>query len=497
MGVPPDPDGGTYWEYPAGHPARRFTATGLRDLMIEWMEQEPKRCPPLAAQPNGGPQAPLSADILRAVAHHPGADCLLPLLARLTGRPVALVVRADRRYRSPDPTVRVYRPGTHDWLPAVERHGRIVQLGGEGGSPAPPVHCPRTILVVTRMGATYTALGPRAHPTQYTDPAWVREVLGQAEHEQGGTHEREAQAGGRHPNLLALAGHGRQAQEASDATRRLADQAHLAEGRSSDDDPGRNHPRQEPEEGAGVTDDRPDPGPAARGVPQRERRGHPEPLDRPQGNRGMELDEEGGEPRAQARVRGLDDDSPGSRQEQQVDRRVGTAVPDGSQDRREGPLRPAPRPPTPEPREDIAHSQRCPFLGNRDPLQEQQEAEQQNQCREHLEAELQADLAGVEEYQDEQEDIILDMCRLDRRDRGGRYNEYWLWEQRSTNGRLTGRPVGTRTVRVQQQQQRRRQQRRQQQRQQQESSRTRPGITTRWKRTPQPARLGDKRARAL
>ena len=134
------------------------------------MEEEPGRrhYPPAAARPDGGPQAPLSAIILRTMGYHPGADCLLPLLARLVGRPLALIVRADRRYQSPIPAVRVYRPGTHEWLPAEVQGESIVELGEVNGSPAPFMHDPRMILMVTRMGATYTALSPRRYPTRYT-----------------------------------------------------------------------------------------------------------------------------------------------------------------------------------------------------------------------------------------------------------------------------------------------------------------------------------------
>ena len=284
MGVPPDPAGDTYWDHPAGHTARRFTARGLRELMTRWMEQEPGSYPPAgwvpAARPWEGPQAPLSADILRTVAHHPGADCLLPLLARAAGGPVALIVRADRRYTGPDPEIRVYWPGTHACFPAEESRGRIIQLGGVGDDRSPPTRCPRNIMAITRQGSTYTALGPRAPPTQGIDPAWVREVLtqvvllGHADHDQGGDRGREARAGDHHPDLPVLAGNGQQAREASDAARRLADRAHPAEGHSSDDDPERDHPRQEPEGRTGEAEGRPDPVPAAQGAPQLEQQEH-------------------------------------------------------------------------------------------------------------------------------------------------------------------------------------------------------------------------------
>ena len=168
-GVPPHPDGHIYMVYPAEHPARRFMAAGLRDLMVGWMGEEPERqhYPPEAAQPDGGPQAPLSADILRTRGFHPGADCLLPLLARLVGRPVALIIRVDRRYLSPTPAVRVYRPRMHNWLTAEVQGNMIVEMDEVDGTPAPCTHDPATILMIARMGAPYTALSPRTYPTRY------------------------------------------------------------------------------------------------------------------------------------------------------------------------------------------------------------------------------------------------------------------------------------------------------------------------------------------
>ena len=280
------------------------------------------------------------------------------------------------------------------------------------------------------------------------DPAWEWEVLtqdvppGHAEHGQGADRGREARAGDHHPGLPVLAGNGQQAREASGAARRLADQAYPAGGHSSDDDPERHHPRQEPEGRTGGAEGRPYPDPATQGASSLGQQECLEPLDLPHGVLGMELDEE--EPRTQAHDPARAD-SPGNGQGQQASRQAGAAVPYGSQGRHQAPLGPAPRPPTPEPREDIAHHQGCPFLGNRDPLQVQQEAEQQDQCREYLEAELQADLAGVDRHQDEQEDIIQEMCRLDRMDRegpqgawyrGGRYDEYCMRELEEDERRI-------------------------------------------------------------
>ena len=92
--------------------------------------------------------------------------------------------------------------------------GRIVQLGEVEGSPAPFVHCPRTILMVTRMGATYTALGPRTRPTRFSDrPAWMQEIIDREEQEQQDAHERETRTGRHHPFLLALAERERVAQD--------------------------------------------------------------------------------------------------------------------------------------------------------------------------------------------------------------------------------------------------------------------------------------------
>ena len=94
-GVPPDPSGRAYMAYPADHPARLHTAVGVQDRLVYWMmqEREQQLRPPGRAHPNMGPAAPLSGDILRYRLFHPGADCMLPLVARLVGRPVALLIR--------------------------------------------------------------------------------------------------------------------------------------------------------------------------------------------------------------------------------------------------------------------------------------------------------------------------------------------------------------------------------------------------------------------
>ena len=138
-GVPPDPDGDTYMAYPANHPARQFTAAGIRDLVVGWMGEEPERqhYPQAPAQPDGGPIAPLSAEILQTRGFHPGADCLLLLLARLIRRPVALIIRADCRYLSPTPAVRVYQPGAQNWLPAEVQGNNIVKLDEVDATPRP------------------------------------------------------------------------------------------------------------------------------------------------------------------------------------------------------------------------------------------------------------------------------------------------------------------------------------------------------------------------
>ena len=75
-----------------------------------------------------------------------------------------------------------------------------MQLADVEGFPAPFTHCPRTILLVARKGATYTALSPRRYPIRYTArPAWMQGIIDQEE--LGNTQEREARAG----RLAALA----------------------------------------------------------------------------------------------------------------------------------------------------------------------------------------------------------------------------------------------------------------------------------------------------
>ena len=95
QGIRPDPSGRTYMEYPTDHPARLHTAVGVRDRLVYWMMQERGQhlWPPGRAHPNMGPAAPLSGEILRYRLFHPGADCLLPLVARLLGWPVALLMQ--------------------------------------------------------------------------------------------------------------------------------------------------------------------------------------------------------------------------------------------------------------------------------------------------------------------------------------------------------------------------------------------------------------------
>ena len=134
--------------------------------------------------------------------------------------------------------------------------------------------------MVTRMGATYTALGPRTRPTRFSDrPAWMQEIIDREEQEQQDAHERETRTGRHHPFLLALAERERVAQEALDAARRREDQAHRTEERAADDDSEQDQSRQGPAAAAERADTRPDPDPTTQGRPQRESQGvQPDPL---------------------------------------------------------------------------------------------------------------------------------------------------------------------------------------------------------------------------
>ena len=109
----PDPDGCQYTHYLAGHPAWLHTAEGVRDQVQSWMRDDPQHYPPHEPHDGEDPDALLSADDLQYRADHPGADSLLPLLARLCGRPVALVTRPNRRYAPPAPAITVYWPSDH------------------------------------------------------------------------------------------------------------------------------------------------------------------------------------------------------------------------------------------------------------------------------------------------------------------------------------------------------------------------------------------------
>ena len=139
-------------------------------MMVGWMQEEPGRehYHPEYARPGMGPEAPLSAVILRTRMFHPGADCLLPLLARLVDRPVALITRVYHRYQSPWPKVRVYRSAMFLSKRAEVRDGRIVELERVAGTTVSITHDPAEILVLTRYRASYTPLVPRNYQ------AWLR-----------------------------------------------------------------------------------------------------------------------------------------------------------------------------------------------------------------------------------------------------------------------------------------------------------------------------------
>ena len=101
-----------------------------------------------------------------------------------------------------------------------------MDLGEVNGSPAPFMHDPGTILMVTRMGAMYTALSLRRYPTRYTSrPGWMQEIIDQEHLGQRNTQEREARTGRYHPYLAALA-----------ATRNREDQVQRPEEHAAADD---------------------------------------------------------------------------------------------------------------------------------------------------------------------------------------------------------------------------------------------------------------------
>ena len=183
-GVSPDPDGQEYTpenpSYPEGHPAGLHTAEGVRGRIQGWLRADgvgpqpgsqggPGRRPP--ARP--GPLSRPGWEDLRHDPEHPGADSLIPLLARLCGRPVALVTRRDKRYRPAAPTITVYEPADRRPQRAViQGPGILADIPRRHGAVEPRIHDMTELLILSRLGRRYTALQrlPNAPPTRVDGP---------------------------------------------------------------------------------------------------------------------------------------------------------------------------------------------------------------------------------------------------------------------------------------------------------------------------------------
>ena len=127
--------------------------------MQAWMRDDPKHYPTHGPRAGESPDARPSADDLRYGADHPGADSLLPLLARLCGRPVALVTRPNRRYAPSTPTITVYQPSDHrPHREEVQAPGLVAERPPEGNTGEPHAHDPNEILIMARRGGRYIAL---------------------------------------------------------------------------------------------------------------------------------------------------------------------------------------------------------------------------------------------------------------------------------------------------------------------------------------------------